>query len=154
MKNTLLLLTTMFSLSLLSQNTNIILQVNEKTLDYGEVSNLYIDILNSDIPEKYYLKYYPGDLIFDEKIWNKINSDSIGKVRLNFDYYTYKKGKQQIANFHVELNKKLLNQHYLIIDVYDFRDKKYKRWYQYITKEDYLVELIYPQSGRYIRMEN
>jgi len=67
MKNTLLLLTTMFSLSLLSQNTNIILQVNEKTLDYGEVSNLYIDILNSDIPEKYYLKYYPGDLILMKK---------------------------------------------------------------------------------------
>lgn len=152
MKNIFLLLITIFSFSASSQNSNVILQVNEKTLNYGEVSNLYIEFTDSNNHEKHYLKYYPGDLIFDKELWNKINSDSIHKLKLHFDYYTYKKEDQQIDNFDIELHKGLLKQHYLIIDVYDFRDKKYKKWYQYYTKEDYLVQLIYPQCGYYIRM--
>jgi len=141
----------LFSLSLFSQNINVIIQVNERTLMDGEVSNLYIKLENNDTLYRS-INYYPGDLILSKELLQKINNDSIPKLKLHFDYYTYKKGNQEIANFHIELNKGLLNQRYLIIDVYDFRDKKYKKWYQQYTKENYLVQLIYPQCGYYIRM--
>lgn len=151
MKKTITILLVLFSLSLFSQNVNVIIQVNERTLMDGEVSNLYIKLENNDTLYRS-INYYPGDLILSKELLQKINDDSIPKLKLHFDYYTYKKGNQEIANFDIELNKGLLNQRYLIIDVYDFRDKKYKKWYQQYTKENYLVQLIYPQCGYYIRM--
>ena len=151
MKKTITILLILFSLSLFSQNINVIIQVNERTLMDGEVSNLYIKLENNDTLYRS-INYYPGDLILSKELLQKINDDSIPKLKLHFDYYTYKKGNQEIANFDIELNKGLLNQRYLIIDVYDFRDKKYKKWYQQYTKENYIVQLIYPQFGYYIRM--
>ncbi|MXN91492.1 hypothetical protein GR160_09650 [Flavobacterium sp. Sd200] len=132
-----------------AQNVNVILQVNGVTLKHGEVANLYIKFKD----EIHRPNYYPGDLILDKEVFELIKTDSIGEFTLHFDYYSYKKSKQEIANFDIKLNKKLIMGPYLMIDVFDFRDKKYKHWYQYLTKEDYLVQLIYPQCGIYVRMK-
>jgi hypothetical protein len=132
-----------------SQNINFIIQVNDRLLNQGEIANLYFVFGNE--AKKYYVNYYPGDLILDEKVLSAINSDTLNKFYLHFDYYTYKKDNQQIANFDIEFNKSLLQKPYLIANVFDFRDKKYKHWYQWITKEEYLVQLTFPNSGLYIR---
>lgn len=137
--------------TLFAQNINVILQVNGKTLN-GEVANLYMQIGEKPDNEKFQLSYYPGDLIVPEVVWSKIQTDTVNKFSLHFDYYTYKRGKQEVANFDVALTRNQLKQKYLIIDVYDFRDRKYKRRYQYITKKNYLVQLIYPQCGYYVPM--
>jgi hypothetical protein len=141
----------LFSNFALSQNANVILQINGRTLNYGEVSNIYLKFEENDNSKIYRPVYYPGDLILNEEIWGIIKSDTVTNFYLHFDYYTYRRGEQNIANFEIQLNRKLLEGPYLIIDVFDFRDEKYKHWYQYLTKENYLVELTYPQSGFYVR---
>jgi hypothetical protein len=134
-----------------SQNVNFIIQVNDRLLNFGEVSNLYIIIGEENSAKKYYVNYYPGDLILNEEIRSEINLNKQSKIYLHFDYYTYKNDKQDIANFDIELNYDLLQKPYLIANVFDFRDKKYRHWYQWLTKENYLVQLTYPNSGLYIR---
>ena len=135
-----------------SQNSNVILQVNGKILN-GEITNLYLQFGEGKDAKRIPANYYPGDLILNEKALSLINSDSLNKFQLHFDYNTYKKNSHQIASFDIELNKNIIKQPYLIIDVFDFRDENYKRWYQYITKEKYLPQLIYPNSGIYIKMK-
>ena len=134
-----------------SQKVNFIIQVNDQLLNNGEVTNLYIKF-DSKKSEKYYVNYFPGDLILDDKVLEKINSSKT-KFYLHFNYYTSKKEKLEIANFDIELDKNILNQPFLIANVFDFRNKKYKNWYSWLTKENYLVQLTYPGSGLYIRRE-
>ena len=73
------------------------------------------------------------------------------KFYLFFDFYTYRKEETQIKKFKIELSRKILENPYLIINIYDFRNRKYKRWFQYLTKEDYLVQLTFPNSGLWVR---
>ncbi|WP_367754710.1 hypothetical protein [Flavobacterium sp. WC2430] len=134
-----------------SQNVNFIIQVNDKLLNYGEIANLYLTSGKENDTKKYYLNYFPGELILNEQVLLEINLNTSKKIYLHFDYYTYKKDKQEIANFDIELNSALFKEPYLIANIFDFRDKKYRYWYQPLTKENYLVQLTYPNSGLYIR---
>jgi len=129
--------------NLVAQNFNVILQVNDTNL-FGNIGNPHITNIENN-KSKIYPNYYPGDLIIE-------NFEDINEVfYLCFDYYTYKNNRQKIKNFKVKLTKQLLENPYLIINIYDFRNRKYKRWFQYLTKEDYLVQLTFPNSGLYVR---
>ena len=132
------------------QNVNLIIQVNDKLIVSG-LSNFKIafDSVNSN--KEVQVKYVPGDLAIDEYSRNKINVDSNARFFLKFDYSTYTKKGQDIANFYVEVTPQKLKQQYLIVNVYDFRDKKYKHWYQWHTDTSFLAELTFPGSGIYIR---
>jgi hypothetical protein len=44
-----------------------------------------------------------------------------------------------------------MKQPYLILNIYDFRDKKYSAWYQNDRKQEFVSELVYPNSGILIR---
>ena len=147
MKKTLYLFTLLFFVKYgYSQNVNMILQVNGKILN-GEISGLYIKYGE----EKYPVNYYPGDLILSEIVWAKIQAGTQKKFHLHFDYNTFEKDNHEVANFDIEIGKEILQLPYLIINVYDFRDQKYRKWYQYLTKENYLVEINCPNCGLYVR---
>src|SRR5690606_4687166 len=107
----------------LAQNANVILQVNDQLLN-GSVADIFFTFPYED-SVKNPVGYYPGELIIGVEIWDKINYLENEKFTLHFDYYTYDGGKQDIAHFAIELNKYILNQPYLIINIYDFRNKKY-----------------------------
>ena len=115
----------------------------------GEITALYL-VSGED---KYYVNYYPGDLIFNEVVWAKIQSDTLKKFHLRFTYNNFKKNKQETKDFDIELNTELFKQPYLIVNIYDFRDKRYRKWYQYLTKENYLVEINCPNCAHKARME-
>jgi hypothetical protein len=134
-----------------SQNVNFIIQVNDRLLNNGEIANLYLTIGKENNAKKYYVNYYPGDLILNEEFISEFNLNKLSKIYLHFDYYTYKKDKQEIGNFDIELVYDLFQKPYLIANIFDFRNKKYKHWYQWLTKEKYLVQLTYPNSGLYVR---
>ena len=130
-----------------SQNANLILQVNGKIV-VNDFANVYLKFDLEGNSKKINVDYLPGDLKLTEEVWRIINSQPEKKFLLHVDYYTYKNGKQEIANFDLELSKYLLEQNYLIADIYDFRDKSYKRKYQYITDKNYLVQFYWsPENG-------
>jgi hypothetical protein len=149
-KASILLIFLYSSLFAFGQNANVIIQVNNRLVNSG-LAAMYLICDSCKNPKRISVDYVPGDLILDEKAWELIN-DTSNKISLHFDYYTYSKGTQKIANFFVALNRKTLNQSYLIINIYDFRDKKYKKWYQWhTTNKEFLAELMFPNSGVYIR---
>lgn len=138
---------------LYAQNVNLVIQVNGKLVEAGKISNLYIYIQNKEQTAKTQIDYYPGDLILNEKIRKIIKTDSPNKFPIYFNYNTFKKNQHSSKTFKFELNDYLLNQPYLILNIYDFQNKKYKKWYQYLTKEDFLAELKFGNSGVYIRQQ-
>ncbi len=130
-----------------AQSANLILQVNGKII-ISEFSNVYLKLDLEGNSKKIDVDYLPGDLKLTEEAWSIIKNQPDKKFFLHVDYYTYEKGKQEIANFDLELSKYLIEQKYLIADIYDFRDKSYKRRYQYITDKNYLVQFYYrPENG-------
>nr|WP_314492692.1 hypothetical protein [uncultured Chryseobacterium sp.] len=130
-----------------SQSANLILQVNGKIIT-SEFDNIYLKFDLEDHSKIINVNYLPGDLSLTEEAWVIIKSQPEKKFYLHVDYYTYKSGKQNIVNFDIELSKYLLEQKYLIADIYDFRNKSYKRKYQYLTDKHYLVQLYWrPENG-------
>lgn len=130
-----------------SQSANLILQVNGKIITSG-FSNVYLTLDLDENSKKIHVDYLPGDLKLTEEAWSLIQSQPDKKFSLHVAYYTTEKGKQEIANFDLELSKYLIEQKYLIADIYDFRNKSYKRKYQYLTDKNYLVQFYYqPENG-------
>jgi hypothetical protein len=130
-----------------------IIQVNDKLVTFDiSVMHLVFENNKKEI-ESTQINYIPGKLIISDYAWGKINSDSTKKITLKFNYNTYKKNRQKIGNFQVDLTKTILEQPYVILNIYDFRNRKYKRWYQYLTEKDFLAELRYPNSGIYARQK-
>ncbi len=121
----------LFSLNIFGQNYNVIIQVNDEIL-LGGIGDLSIS--NNDKKDEIRIspQYYVGDLIIPE--YRKDDFDNLNeRFLLSFDYYTYKNNKQEIKRFNIELTRNLLEKPYLIINIYDFRNRKYKKWFQYIT---------------------
>ena len=56
-----------------SQNVNLIIEVNDRVLNYGEIANLYLTTGKEKDAKKYNIKYYPGDLILNEEVLSEIN---------------------------------------------------------------------------------
>lgn len=128
-----------------AQNFNVILQVNDVNID-GEITAMYLSNNNSRDEERITVNYYPGDLIIpdhERSSFEKLNNDLI----LTFDYNTNKRNSQQIATFNIKLSKELLKKPYLMINIYDFRVRKYKRWFQHCAKDsDYFPQISFQNS--------
>ncbi|RNI24963.1 hypothetical protein [Rufibacter latericius] len=128
---------------------NLVILVNDK-LAFEELKNMYITT-DSLEKERIYVNYVPGDLILTDSIYSLLTSDKIQHFKLHFSHFTYKGNKTESVPFYVGLSKQIFSLPYIVLNVYDFRDKKYKSWYQFHTKENFLVERIFPNSGLYIR---
>jgi len=150
-----MILYTLFFLSAVShkaatQNVNLIIEVNEK-LTYEEITNLYIEVGTDSDSKRLNVSYVPGDLLLSQDAWNIINADTSKRLSLYFTYNTFSKNRHETATFYRDLTRHDLKQPYLILNIYDFRDKKYRHWYQYLTNNDFLAELRFPNSGVFIR---
>jgi hypothetical protein len=147
MKKSLIIFFLFSHLFCFSQSSNLIIQVNGKIIT-NDFSNVYLKFDLDGNSKQINVDYIPGNLKLTEEAWSIIRNEPEKKFFLNVDYYTYEKGKQKIAKFELELTKYLIERSYLIADIYDFRDKSYKRKYQYLTDKNYLVQFYYrPDNG-------
>lgn len=140
----------LFCLNASSQNANLIIQVNNDLIEEG-ISGMYLLLGSGQKSQKIPLEYYPGELVLTQKTWSIVNSDTSTSCSLHFNYYTHSEKGEEVANFYVNFLKVHLKQRYLILNIYDFRDKKFRKWYQWHTDKDFLAELIFPNSGMFIR---
>ncbi len=131
-----------------SQSGNIIIQINDILLT-SEITVLNVKTELS--PYTFSAEYIPGKLTLSEKAWEIIKNDSVGNFKLSFNYQTFKRKKVKSKNFTIELSKYQLTKNYLIINIYDFRNRKYRKWYGPYTTKEYLIELIYPNGPFYPR---
>ncbi|MFD2697797.1 hypothetical protein ACFSQ0_07315 [Mesonia sediminis] len=129
------------------QNLNMVIDVNDR-LVVSEIGGVYLNFeYNDGTKDRILIDYHPGELILEKNLWEKIKSEETKKITLTFDYYTYKRGNQKIANFEVEMEKYHFKQRYLILHVYDFRERKYRKKYGCLTDAEYITEFNYPQGG-------
>tara|TARA_R110000744_G_scaffold352745_2_gene458986 strand:+ start:890 stop:1351 length:462 start_codon:yes stop_codon:yes gene_type:complete len=128
------------------QNLNMVIDVNNNLL----VTMVGGDLIFEDIDgkkERIPVGYHPGELLLDEKMWQRIKSDSIQKIKLTFQYNTFKGEKQKITHFEAEMEKHHFERRYLILHIYDFREKKYRKKYGCLTDAKYISDFNYPQGG-------
>ena len=132
------------------QDINLIIQVNER-LEQSSFSNMYVTLDTIINHKKSMVDYVPSNLKLPADLLEVLETDSSKTIMLHFTYNTYKKDNHQTADFFARLTQHQMKQPYLILNIYDFRDKKYKHWYQYLTDKDFLAELKFPNSGIFIR---
>ena len=131
------------------QDINLIIQVNGKLVQ-GGLSNLYAT-LDSSRGKHFPVDYVPGNLHLPNELWSTLKADSTKPFFLHFTYNTFQRDKQSNLIISVKVNQWHLEQPYLICNVYDFRDKQYRRWYQQNRGQEYVTELNFPNGGILIR---
>jgi hypothetical protein len=136
----------------LGQDTkvNLVIKLNDKLLENG-VSNTQLAIETDKDKYNVGVQYYTGDLILPADVMTILNRDSIKSMTLTFDISTFKGDKQDIMNIKTNFSKYLIIQPYIILNVFDLRDKKFKRQLGHVTKDNFLCEYNFPGSGLYIR---
>lgn len=133
----------LFSLIIHSQerNINCVILINEE-LVYESIAE--IKLING--PSENYISYYPGDLIISDSLFLSIKSKENNRQEIHFDHYTFGR-KTNILNIEVTFGSFLMDHPYIVLHIYDFRKKKYKRMYQCYTDNEYFYEWEYPNSG-------
>ena len=134
------------------QDINLIIQVNEK-LQLSSFSNIYVTFDSTKNSAKYEVDYVPGNLKLSENVINALKSDSSELIYLHLTYNTFSKTDHQTAQFFTRITNRQLQQPYLIWNIYDFRDSRYKKWYQRDKRQEFASELVYPNSGILVRNE-
>lgn len=112
---------------------------------------MYVTLDSAKSKQRFPVDYVPGNLRLNDKVITALKMDSTQSLFLHFSYNTYKKQNQQTAHFYAKLTQMQLQQPYLILNIYDFRDRKYRNWYQRSKEQEFVSELVYPNSGILIR---
>ncbi len=129
---------------------NCIIQVNKELVE-GQLADIKI-WFSDNMDKKYQVGYVPGELSIPKEAYQRLidQKDTIQAV-LNFDYYNYdKKNQRDIVNWSIKLTGILFKQPYLILDIYDFRVRKYRKMYSFHTDQNFIYEWNFPNSGMLI----
>jgi hypothetical protein len=146
------LIQTVFAIKVFGQEikVNLVIQWNDK-LVRQEISNVRLYIETTEKTHNLDAGYNTGDLLLPANVSKILTRDSIKSMTLMFDLNSFRRDKHEILNVKTSFSKFLMGQPYLILNVYDFSDKKYKRRFGYLTKDKFICEYEFPNSGRYIR---
>lgn len=137
------------SLNCMGQNLNMILEINGE-IATSKISGFYLNFeYENGTKDKILVNYNPGELLLKEDSWKKIKADSTTKITLSFQYTTFKKNEvvANTKNIKSEMKKSYFEQPYLILRVYDFRERKYRKKYGCLTDKEYVTEFNYPRGG-------
>lgn len=93
--------------------------------------------------------YYPGNLSMNQTDYEGIMKFE-GTILLKFDYYEYLKDEQKVKNYEIEMGKIWLEQPYLILNIYNTNEKKYRKL-EPLKGKEYTFELQYP-AGQMLRV--
>lgn len=127
-----------------AQSSNITIQIDEKLVTQPLYCSMRFDSMTGPV---YNVIYLPGELLLDSVVWNKINSDTTKPIWFHFSNPFNLKS----AGYVTALTRKELKKDYLIISVFDFSNKKYKRWYQWLTDKNFIIEKGFYESGIYLK---
>ena len=134
------------------QTANVSILVNGNFIESG-FSRFYLAVAGSN-NKAVAIDYIPGELLLGISGKELLDTENNTKFELSFNYTTQRKGRLETINYIVPITKHQLVSRYAIINVYDFRDKRYKKWYGPHKKDAvYLSEVWTHHGGRLIRYE-
>ncbi|RFZ81684.1 hypothetical protein DYU05_17825 [Mucilaginibacter terrenus] len=151
------IITTLFLLQISvanSQSTStgidLIITINGEVI-VGDIMNVKISSTSeTKMQEIINCGYYPGKLSVPESGFESIPDSS--EVNLSFDFYGDSLGGRKLSNFRIKLMKRWLKSSYLILHVFDLNDKKYKRIFEPISKDQNYTFSITSPDYSFIRV--
>jgi hypothetical protein len=130
---------------------NFIIQLNDQLVFSENMGSLQLLIETDEDKFNLDLTYWTGDLILSEEAVRILRQDRIKSATLMFHLYSWKKDKDIGLDVKTNFSKLLIEQPYVILNVFDLRDKVYRRQLGYLTKDDYICEYIIRNGGRLLR---
>jgi hypothetical protein len=125
---------------------NLVILRNEK-LAIDQISAFEFTVTKGESVHRIDADYIPGELSLSKENFDRLVSDSTAGVRLLFNLNTFDKQKHYVLNVKNDFPLGLLSREYLVLNVFDFRDKKYRQRYGYLTKDNFISEFSFPGSG-------
>lgn len=128
------------------QDLNMVIEVNAKTV-ISQIMSAYLIFKHQDgTLTKNLIGYRPGKLVLKPEDWSEINNPKTKTITLSFDYYPFDLKPHYKHHFDVALEKKHFEQSYLVLKVYNFGTKRFRKKYSCLTDAKYVYELIFPGS--------
>ena len=139
---------TILNVEVFGQNiaVNMVILCNEKLIN-SQLSNVHFVVTTDQKDYNLPVDYLPGDLLLPKKIYDTILSDSVKSLRLFFDLNTFNGQNHYVLNIKTDFPKGLFDQPYLVLNVFDFKEKKYRRQFSYLTEDEFICEFSFPNSG-------
>lgn len=125
---------------------NLVILRNEK-LVIEEISAFRFTTTKNGHVTSVQADYVPGELRLTKEVFDMLSSDSLATIQLRFDLNSFEDHHHQILNVNADFSIGLFHQEYLILDVFDFSEKAYKRRFGHLTTENYISEFSFPGSG-------
>ncbi|MDC7998420.1 hypothetical protein POW22_10345 [Gilvibacter sediminis] len=127
-----------------------IIQVNGELCVSGVTnSRIAIEFLDGT-KDEIAVHYVPGNLIVTVNQLEKIQADSVSRISFLFEK-PYEKGKFiEYSFFEIEMKKYHFKKDYLILHIYDFKDRRYRRKYGCLTEDEFIYEFEFRGSGTLI----
>lgn len=90
--------------------------------------------------------YVPGSLSFDSSHKNDLFALSDSNLFLTFGYRSYKRKKQRVSHYKIEIKKEWFLEPYLILKIYNLDIRKYKRRFSPLDRNrNYTFEVDSPK---------
>ena len=133
----------LFSTSSYSQNDSLIhkdfvLVVNDEIR--SSVGNLQFFAYENGKRVDYYISYHVGNLSFQKKEYSKLINENIDSTYLEFDYHMYEGEKHTIRHFVINFPIDWTQNTYMILYLYDLKNKKYRNLFKTSKTETHIIE--------------
>lgn len=118
--------------------------VIDENIAIGSISRLNIKAINANKENILEANYYPGNLSLELSDYNKLLSEDVKTIYLDFNYNEYIDGEQHVYHYQIELKKDWLRDYFNILRVYNLNKKKYGRIFFNKEGKEYVYELDSP----------
>lgn len=126
------------------KKVNLLIMIDEKPALV--VNDFYI---LSSFEESMKVKYSVGTINLDDENYTKLLNDKSQNITLNFE--SLLASKTFASKYAVEIPKSFLNQDYIIVNIFNMDNKKYKKKYLKTMQEkkDYYIVVETPNSMKF-----
>jgi hypothetical protein len=126
------------------KKANLLIMIDEKPS--LTINNFYID---SQSEKDIRVKYSVGGIDLNDDIYTKLLNDQSQNLKLNFEAIL--PNKTFAAKYVIEIPNFFLNQDYIIINIFNLDNKKYKKKYlkMALNNKDYYVVIETPSSMKF-----
>lgn len=118
--------------------------VVDDNIAIGSVSQLTIKVESSGNERALLANYHPGNLSLEQADYDRLLSEDIKRIFLDFNYYEYIKGEQQIYHYQIELKKPWLKDYFNVLRIYNVNKKQYSKVFTDKEGKGYVYELDSP----------
>ena len=129
----------------IEKKINFIISIDDQIVSSIARAKIIID--KNDNIDQIEIGYIPGELIISNADFEQITQDQVNSFLFSFDYYEYKKERQIVYNYEIEINKVWLEQSYRVLRIYNLNKKKNRKIFYPLKGKQYTYEVDLPSNS-------